>query len=279
MRKPDEDSPYYDGLFDGGDEEAKPKSRWELELEGFNANESGRPQRVPALTATGGISQFKELARVKVAPEAARDWTITLANLSAGNSIGPFQVINGGYTPPNINDAAAIVEWKGGHQGVAMWAIVDWTAGQQFSVYGSSVRVSGIVASLAVAAVGPNAEHVLQASISPGKSNNVPRRTIIYPTPLGIGASFAIAAPPFAKNVTFSTATAGTLGPADVELSGELALGATTIWVQFPQTIGPVNQSGLTTFRLPVGSNFLRITNSSPGAILQPRLLYELALS
>ena len=282
------ESPYFDPdilLNLGAELIRRPESRWAMELDSFNANELGRTKRVPVISTPPFVvpppSELPWLARVTTKPEAARDWTITLAPLSPGSSQGPFQQQGSGYEPPNVSDAVCIVQWRGGRQGVPAWAVVDWWAGQQFSVFGSSVIVTGAVIALATAAVAANNTHVLGAQLAPGLSRNTPRRTVIYPTLIASGGgNFTFAVPPYAQNVSFSFAGAPGISDDDVLLEGLLILGGTSIWGQTPLVIGALNQGVLSTFRLPIGTNFIRITNNNNNTnLLQARLLYDLALS
>jgi len=280
------ESPYFDPaiLLNMGEELSKRPSRWDMELDGFTANELGRTVRVPVFPLTGApsaFSAFKWVARVTTKPEAARDWTITLGPLSPGNKQGPFQPQSSFYEPPNVSDAACLVQWSGGRQGAPSFAFVDWWSGQQFSVFGSRVIVSGAVLVLATAAVVANNTHVLSGQLAPGLSRNQPRRTIIYPSVAPGGASVVAPIPPFAQNLTLSLANPTDFtGAADVVVSGELISGGTTIWSQLPNAILGTSQGAFNTFRLPTGTNFVRITNNdAANTIQQPRILYDLALS
>jgi len=279
-------SPYFDPdilLNLGAELTRRPESRWAMELDSFNANELGRTKRVPVLTGVlQPFTSFPWLARVTTKPEAARDWTITLGPLSPGNAQGPFQQEVSGYQPPNVSEAVALIQWRGGRQGVPAWALVDWWGGQQFSVFGSSVIVSGAVLVLATAAVAANNTHILGAQLAPGLSRNIPRRTIVYPSPIGVAGDAVASIPPFARNLTFSAGNgvSGGFAPGDIVVSGELIAGGTTIWEQSPGGAGlGLSQGQLSNFRLPMGTNFVRITNNGANALLQPRLLYDLALS
>jgi len=284
-----EGNPYFDPkvLLGMGEEVAKRPSRWDMELDGFSENELGRTVRVPVATpanAAQAFAAFKWVARVTTKPEAARDWTITLGPLSPGNKQGPFQQQQSSYEPPNVSDAVCLVQWAGGRQGAPSFAFVDWWSGQQFSVFGSRVIVSGAVLALATAAVTANNTHVLSGQLSPGLSRNSARRTIIYPSPIGVlGGSAVIAIPPFAQNLTFSlgNGVSGSFAPGDIVLSGELIAGGTTIWEAAPGGAGlGLSQGFLSNFRLPIGTNFVRVTNNNAGtAAFQSRILYDLALS
>jgi len=278
--------PYFDPkiLLGMGQEVRKPQSRWEMELDGFSANDLGRTVRVPArrvTNAAAAMSAFKWVARVSTKPEAARDWTVTLGPLSPGNAQGPFQQTDSLYQPPNVSDAICLVQWSGGHQGAPAFAFVDWWAGTTFSVFGSRVIVSGSVIALATAAVPGDDTHVLSAQLSPGLSRNQPRRTIIYPTPIADQGGNAVAAvPPFAQNVTMSFIDVFNFGFGDVILQGELFAGGTAIWQQAPGGIPGGGQGNTLNFRLPIGTNFIRVINNDNNtALFQTRLLYDLALS
>lgn len=281
-----EESPYFDPqiLLNMGEEISKRPSRWDMELDGFSENELGRTVRVPVAGIAPGasagqaFSAFKWVARVTTKPEAARDWTITLGPLSPGSQQGPFQQQNSGYQPPNVSDAVCLVQWAGGRQGAPSFAFVDWWAGQQFSVFGSRVIVSGAVLLLATAAVAANNTHVLSGQLSPGLSRNSPRRTVLYSGIIAAeGASDVVAVPPFARNVSLSFANPQAVD--DVILQGELIAGGSVIWQQSPLALDAINQSPLATFRLPIGTNFIRIINNSDAILLQARLLYDLSLS
>ena len=281
-------SPYFDPkiLLDMGQELGKRPSRWDMELDGFTENELGRTVRVPArrvTNAAAAMSAFKWVARVTTKPEAARDWTITLGPLSPGNSLGPFQPTDSLYRPPNVSQALCLVQWSGGRQGAPSFAFVDWWSGQQFSVFGSRVVVSGSVLVLASAAAAIDETHVLSGQLAPGLSRNMPRLTQIYPTPIAAGSSVVQAVPPFARNVSASLANATAMAPTDLLLEGELISGGTVIWQALPFVLGGGGgMSPLANFRLPIGTNFIRATNNSAGpavAALQLRLLYDLGLS
>jgi len=281
-------NPYFDPnlLLDMGREVTRRNrpSRWDMELDGFTENELGRTVRVPVLVATSAAaatSGFKWVARVTTKPEAARDWTITLGPLSPANKQGPFQNTDSLYEPPNISDAICLVQWSGGRQGAPSFALVDWWDGQQFSVFGSRVIVSGAVLVLATAAVAVNNTHVLSGQLAPGLSRNAPRRTIILPPNIASGGgTAAVAVPPFARNVSFSLASLTGFGATDISMTGELISGGTTIWQQFPLSLGGNFQSEIASIRLPIGTNFIRITNNDNNTdILQARLLFDLALS
>lgn len=273
--------PYFDPkiLLDMGREVRKPQSRWEMELDGFSSNDLGRTVRVPArrvINAAQGMSIFKWVARVSTKPEAARDWTITLGPLSPGSRQGPFQPTNSLYQPPNVVQALCLVQWSGGHQGAPSFAFVDWWAGQQFSVFGSRVIVSGAVIVLATAAVAGDDTHVLSGQLSPGLSRNAPRLTIIYPTPISGGTSVVEAVSPFARDVSFSKA--GLSIPGEAILSGETFSGGSTIWtVDASNIIGIPAQ--MLPLRLPMGTNFIRVEAAGANDLNQVRLLYDLALS
>jgi len=274
--------PYFDPkiLLDMGQEVTKAKrpSRWDMELDGFSSNDLGRTVTVAALVpsnAAAAFTAFKWVARVNTKPEAARDWTITLGPLSPGNAQGPFQPTDSQYAPPNVSDAVCLVQWAGGHQGAPSFAFVDWWAGQQFSVFGSRVIVSGAVLVLGTA-VGAARTHVLSGQLAPGLSRNPPRRTIIYPTPIGGGTSVVAAIPPFARDVSFSKA--GLSIPGEAILSGELISGGTTIWTTDASNIIGIPAQMLP-LRLPMGTNFIRVDAAGANDLNQVRLLYDLALS
>jgi len=290
------ENPYLQDLFkEKSVAQQSPASRpshWDLFLDGFDNSQAGRTQVVPVNAGTSPAtiqSGFKELARIKVKAEAASYWTVTLGPLSPANFQGPFQIggnliapafLGTGYQPGNINQAVALVEWRAGDRGAPSFAFVDWAQGTQFSVFASSVRVSGSVTSLATAAVPALDLHTLTAQLTPGQSRNQPRLTVIYDTNISEGAQDSKGVPAFAKDFTFSANFFEDLVVGDVALLGQRVQGGSEIWSLDPINVAGVQPMGnFFSIRIPIGTNYLAIVSTGANAISQARIIWDLALS
>ena len=217
-----------------------------------------------------------EIARVSTPEQYAQSWVVTLAPVTTPGQ----QTATGasGFNPQVLADATAIIEW--GMGGSLSWAVVDWTMGQQFSVFGSFVRVIANLNDW-----GPNGQPAGDAArtrfaghIAPGRSIAIARRTIIYPAIL-TGTSSEQPVPAFARQMRGAGFQVGaTMGFNLVRFrAARTPAGAffwERIWGPTTNAAGPADV-GLV---LPVGSNFMSVFNATTGTI-NVVLTYDLALS
>ncbi len=259
---------------------------FELLRQGYGASQIGNKVDIEVAGVGGTPVLGREICRIQVGDDVACSWVVTLAPLPTVQQQGPLTQDQG--TPQLINDAFAIIEWGAGKG--RSYAVVDWSLGQQFSVFGSYVSVRGVVNSLFVGASGSQAVTAMSAFVVPGRVDRCAVRTIDYGT-VGSGGGFQVrAAPPFARSCTL---TLQTLGAPEavlplVVVSGQLtAAVGTSIWAAGPgvesQDGGPtrvvgVIQGSRSIMPLPLGSNFLGIGNFSGSDITTARLRYELAM-
>ncbi len=225
-----------------------------------------------------------EVARISVPDKMARSWVVTLAPLTVEGRQQPRQVSTG-FDPQLISDAFAVVEW--GMMASTSWAVIDWTPGQQFTVFGSYVRVWGGVVAFGTAGLNPNPITRFAAHIVPGESTTRPSRTIIYGTTLAAGTT-RFRVPAFARTVVASHTNITDAPLIGTALVGEAAVGIPA-WVAQPWLERTTDAAGvLTGFRIispprpveiPIGTNFVSFVNSAAVAFAGTRLRYELAMS
>lgn len=220
-----------------------------------------------------------EIARVSTPEQYAQSWVVTLGPVTTPGQ----QTATGasGLNPQVLSDAAAMIEW--GMGGSRSWAVVDWTAGQQFSVFGSFVR---IIAQLN--AWGPNGQPPGDAAltrfaghIAPGRSITRPWRTIDYGDVIPINTPVDRPVPPFARLVRFSNQDSnGATVNANTVLSGWIRSGGDLLWQARMDGMGfsNVNSMSGSGIVFPAGTNFCRIRNAV-NIIRTVRLSYELLLS
>lgn len=220
----------------------------------------------------------KQVARVSLDARYAQSWVVTLGpattpgqqGIEAGGNVV-------GINPQVLLDAACIVEWGMGAS--SNWAIVDWNKGQQFSVWGSFVKIHGIVNAFGTAALPPDPAVRFSGHIAPGRCANAPLRTINYGTVLA-AADSELAVPPFARVVGLRAATAvgGIPDGSNILIRGRSVAGGTILWVRRWNIAGDgrigAPDLGLT---LPVLTNTMSIFNSTATNIVA-QLVYELSL-
>lgn len=257
---------------------------FELLRQGYASSQVGNKKAVNV--AGVGTTNFvgTEICRVEVGEDVACSWVVTLAPLSPVLQQGALNEDQG--TPQIINDAFAIVEWGVGKG--RSYVVVDWTLGQQFTVFGSYVSVRGAVNSLGAAAVGPAAVTSMSAFVAPGRTSRFPSRTVIYGDLGSGGGNTTLAVPPFARRLFLSFFTLG--DPATVNAGvivfGRLTTAAgTNIWSAAPgiesadggpiRTVGVVNSVPV---EIPMGTNFANVLNFSGSDLSGVRLRYDLVL-
>ena len=212
-----------------------------------------------------------ELARVSLPLEYAQSWVVTLAPVTLPGQQGAAAA--GGFNPQVIADARGVVEW--GMGGSTSWAVVDWTSGQQFSVFGSFVRLIGQLVAWPINGAPVDPEARFAGHLVPGRSINVAVRTVSYGAVLAPLGTLRLAVPAFARSVSAHIQTGAGISDGDLQLFGENRSGD-TIW---NITLVP-GDSGSRVFLLPVGTNFINLRNvDAVNSILTPSLRYELALS
>lgn len=223
-----------------------------------------------------GIDVFPELARVDVPSHLARSWVVTLPQVSPQPSQG-VQVDANNWAPEVIDRAFAIVEWAGGRQGGRAMALVDLNVGQTFSIYASMVRVRAGISGFATAAA-PTAGSAVGAFIVPGRTDTHAQRTITYDATINnLGGTDEAAVPPFARRCWFSLRSVD-YNAYRLEGLGFTAAGATLWTAQLGHLGGTTGAFPLGPLHIPLGTNFIRIVNSSGTNLTQFRIIYELAL-
>lgn len=235
----------------------------------YDANQA-YGQRV--LTVAGSQA---EVARVSVDARYAQSWVVTLAPVTLPGQ----QTATGlaGLNPQVLSDASAIVEW--GMGGSSSWAVIDWTGGQQFSVFGSFVRVIAVLN-----AWGPNgqppgvaAETRFAGHVAPGRSVQLPTRTVVYGD-VPINTPVERPVPPFARTFNLATSTTSSAVLVATFVRGRIRSAADMIW-QMNIILG--NQSVLlpgNPVRFPAGTNFINLLSTS-AELPNARLVYQLGLS
>ena len=261
---------------------------FELLRQGYGSSQVGNSRAVDL--AGVGSTPFlgNEICRVQVGDDVACSWVVTLAPLSPVQQQGPLTGDQG--TPQIINDAFAIVEWGVGKG--RSYAVVDWTLGQQFSVYGSYVSVRGVVNSLGAAAVGPAARTQMSAFIAPGRVDRFPTRTILYGS-IGPGSNEIRAVPPFAKRcfLSYQDVTLSGVVTVSVLVQGSLTgVPGTVLWnvapgaafadfpFAFPADFKPVGVPTSVPMECPMGTNFVHVVNGSAVSLTLTRVRYELQI-
>ena len=254
--------------------------------ESWDMNRAGQAVTNPTDGANLQSQQgpVKEVCRIRVPDNLCQHWTVTLAPLVVEGQQSPL--VNGtGYAPQLVSDAFAVIEW--GMMGSTSWAVVDWTVGQQLSIFGSFVRVWGGVVAFGTAVANPNPITRFSAHIVPGYTDRKPIRTIIYSASIAPAAESEFPVPAFARKVTLS----GVIEDDDLEfttLQGRMISGGAPIWNQRP---GVKAIDGGTPdldpnymekcYRLPIGTNFIAVglDGGAGDPYLNARLRYELSLS
>jgi hypothetical protein len=218
------------------------------------------------------------IARIALDEDFAQSWVVSLAPLTTPGQQGAAAGVSAGAGLSNraLVDAAAIIEW--GLGGSTSWALVDWNLGQQFSVYGSFVQVTGIIFTYAANEPTPPLETRFAAHIVPGHSERRPTRTVLYP-PIGAGTSVALAIPPCAFRVFgYARLPAALLSYSLVRFQPAVVAGGAFIaerqWGTGDGRAGAADVG----FTLPVASNFMGILNAG-SADLEAQLVYELGIS
>lgn len=209
------------------------------------------------------------VARVSLPTEYARDWVVTLGAVTTPGQQGAAAGgVLAGLNPQLLSDAFAVVEWGMGAS--SNWAVVDWQPGQQFSVYGSFVKVHAQINAfgLPFGAV-PDPSTRFSGHIAPGRSTRTAIRTVDYGLVPLAGAPVERAVPPFARRFTWSDRNFGS-----PEFQGlHVSAGAIT-WRLRPgggKTMEPL-------FTIPIGTGF--ITVLALGADLtNMQVIYEIGLS
>lgn len=211
------------------------------------------------------------VARVET-ENSPQSWVVTLGPVTQPNQFGPLGNTITGINPQVVLDSLAIVEF--GHGSAAQWALLDWNKGQQFSVFGSFVRVFAFINAYGTAGAPPIPETRFSGSIIPGECRNTPVRTVQYPT-IAAATSFTLPVPPFARRLfAFVDAT----NYATLAIVGRTTTG-TIIWRTLWGINGvPTANASWRGDMIPVGTNFLTIDNNG-GAGVVPRIVYELGLS
>jgi len=221
------------------------------------------------------------VAQVNVDDSTARPWVVTLAPVTTPGAQGGLTAV--GLDPQPTKDSFALVEWGVG--GGVSWALVDWGVGQQFSVYGSFVRVSAQINSWGTADgnAPTNPETRFSGFIVPGRSINVPVRTVDYGNVLpNILVNLDI--PPFAKSFVVAVREVPPAAVNQLIVSGSYITGSVTQW-QVRPTAFPNNNTQPdfhftgTTYGIPAQSKKLSIFSVASGGSHNVQITYNLALS
>lgn len=217
------------------------------------------------------------VARVNVDTDYARDWVVTLGAVTTPSQQGARA---GGTlaakNPQSLADSFCIVEWGMGTS--ANWAIVDWTAGQQFSVYGSYVKIHAQINTWGLFAVPPADPRTrFSGHIAPGRSSNLPTRTVTYGTVVNNDEEEQ-PVPPFARRVYGYAFRSSPASYASVRFRGRHVSGGVDFWQRVWGTTTGAAGSADVGVTLPVATNFLAIANFTSSNII-PLAVYELALS
>lgn len=174
--------------------------------------------------------------------------------------------------PPATGIVRAIALIEMGNDGTALdrRAEVDWIRGLSFTVGGGFIRVSGANFSLTTAGP-PHVGLKVGAFISRlpvGVAISSPQRTLYRDTALAPAATQDFPIPPFAKNVRIVREVFAT--------SFDVTVGTVVGGANYSTAIA----AGVDMARLPLAGDsfFIRVTNTSAGAIARLRAIFELAL-
>lgn len=259
-----------------------------IRREGLAMNLSGESKVTPtdgaSVLGTGPIIEVARAQPLEREPgEAARSWVVTLSPLTIEGMNQP-RANAVGFAPQLISDAFAVIEW--GSLGSIQWAVVDWSAGQQFSVFGSYVRVWGGVRLFGTVGLNPTPVTRFSAHVVPGFSRHQPRRTIIYgDIPAADEVEFPV--PAFASSVAaeFNKFITPVATRNASFLEGRMVAGAGPIWQDsiwndiLTVVVAFTLHGGARPSLLPIGSNFIAAVNPSVAALSSLRLIYTLAMS